>query len=178
MDELVTAVFASDGDRSRPVGRQGLFHGRSPVPRAFRRSRRTRKPSRHHRRRRHRRRRHRSRLPIFRLVLRSRISAATSWSGWATRRAADSAARRGAIPAAGAPRKPSMVRASGRGARPTGFPARPARKPISSAMIARRPAGSLALVPGSRRASMSASRSTRAEPASTCRWRCSRRPLT
>ena len=103
------------------------------------------------------------------------ISAATSWSALATRPLAASIARCGPIPAAAGPRRPPRIRVTAPGTRATAFRSGPIRRAISSAISARPLAASPASVRGSRRASISASPSTRAIPTSTFRWHCSRR---
>ena len=100
------------------------------------------------------------------------ISAAVSWSGSATRRPTASIAACATIRAAAAPRRRPRAALPdlGRGLRDFGQDRQPGR-------FCRRQAPHLGRRRGLRRAgrapaSMSASRSTRAAPRSTCRWRC------
>ena len=91
------------------------------------------------------------------------------------RRPTASAARCAEIRAAAAPPKPPTRRVSEPGGRPTESRPRPARRAISSAIIARPGAALRGSARASRPASMSGFRSTKAIPPSTFRWRCSRR---
>ena len=93
------------------------------------------------------------------------ISAAISWNGSATSRATASTACSGPIPAAAAPPRARKRRATGPGSRATGTLRRTARSAISSATPGRPGAAWPGSARGWRRASISASPSTRAASA-------------